>query len=177
MKQIMNRLFKNSLILTILLVPGILFSQKIDNKYTSLKQEKGVFFFIKPIKGFKSIKKNNKFIYDITFITIKDTAVFNFSYFEKRGLDINRIMFKNENFSLSYKASKLFIDTKNAKWHYRYTVNIPFIELSNFFAGNNLIITLETQQGDVKISMSKRKWKGHSAKMNKIMILIKLNIE
>ncbi len=164
-------------VLILLLISSIYSNgQNVSSYYTSSLQEKGTLYFILPQTGFEEGITKNKFTYDITYLTNNDTAIVNFSYFDKLDRTFDSIVFVSSNKKISSNLKKLFIETKKLKWHYRYSSKFLFTDIDGFFnQSESPKIMLYTQQGIVELKMKTKTWKKQSGVVRKIIALIKLN--
>jgi hypothetical protein len=150
--------------------------QNISKNYSSSIQNNGMLYFVFPQKGFENNKYRGKLTYDITYLTSKDTATLNFSYFEKSKRDIDSISFSNEAIKFSGSVKKIFIETNKLNWHYRYSTKVSFTDLNSFFIPNsNPKITIYSKQGDILLSTKQSDWIKKASKTKKILTLISLN--
>lgn len=150
--------------------------QNISKYYNSSLQANGSIFFIFPQSGFNNSKINSKFVYDITYLTANDSAILNFSYFDKIDRTIDSLAFVTGSQEFKSVVKKIFIETKRQKWHYRYSTNILFTDLDRFFnTADNAKIILYTKQGKVELSIKDKNWKKQSSVTKKILSLIKYN--
>jgi hypothetical protein len=150
--------------------------QNISKYYNSSLQENGTLYFIFPQSGFHNNKINGKLTYDITYLTTNDSAILNFSYYDKLDRTIDSVAFISPSQRFSSSAKKIFIETKKTKWHYRYSTNILFTDLNVFFnQADNAKIILYTQQGTVELNIKTKTWRKQSSVTKKILTLIKYN--
>jgi len=160
----------------ILLISINSYAQNISKQYTSTLQSNGMLYYIFPQNGFKNKDINNKFIYDLTYLTENDTIVVNFSYFDKQNLEIDSIAFTNGNKKFISTTKKIFVETTRLKWHYRYTSNFLFNDLKTFFSQENPpSIIIYTKQGLIDLIIKTKRWKKQSSIINKIITLIAYN--
>jgi len=150
--------------------------QNISNKYSSSYQNNGMLYFIFPQNGFKNNKLGSKLNYDITYLTTKDTATLNFSYYEKSNRKIDSIGFFNERTKINSRIKKIYIETKKQKWHYRYSTQISFIDLNKFFTTtDNAKIIVYTKQENIILSIKSSSWNKQASTIKKILTLISSN--
>lgn len=148
--------------------------QNISKHYTSSIQSNGMLYFILPQSGFKNNKVNSTFIYDITYLTTNDSVTLNFSYYDKSNRDIDSIMFMRDNSEITSNTEKIFVETKKKKWHYRYSTQILFTDLNNFYSKpDNPKIILYSGQEIVELYIKTKHWEKQSAIIRKILTLIK----
>lgn len=161
---------------SLLFLTSTINGQNISKYYNSSLQENGTLYFIFPQSGFHNNKINGKLIYDITYLTTNDSAILNFSYYDKLDRTIDSVAFISAIQRFSSVAKKIFIETKKTKWHYRYSTNILFTDLNVFFnQADNAKIILYTQQGTVELNIKTKTWRKQSSVTKKILTLIKYN--
>lgn len=150
--------------------------KNISKYYISSMQENGILYFILPQKGFEDKKSGSSLIYDITYLTTKDSVTFNFSYLDKSEKAIDSIALIYEDKQIRSLVQKIFIETKKEKWNYRYSSNFSYTDIVHFFnqKGNGKI-RLYTQQEEVNLCIGKKKWGKISEVTNKILKLISYN--
>ena len=152
------------------------FSQNISKHYTSLRQSKGVLYYILPQNGFKNKDTKNEFIYDITYLTENDSLILNFSYFDKLIREIDSIAIIGGDRKYISLTNKIFIDIKRSKWHYRYSSNFLFNDIKTLFTQiNSPTIILYSKQGLIELKIKSKTWRKQSAITNKILTLIVYN--
>lgn len=163
-------------IVSLLFIAITINGQNISKYYNSSLQGNGTLYFIFPQNGFNNNKINGKLTYDITYLTTNDSAILNFSYYEKLDRTIDSVAFISGNQRFSSSAKKIFIETKKNKWHYRYSTSLLFKELNVFFsATDDAKIILYTQQGTVELNIKTKIWKKQTSVTKKILTLIKYN--
>jgi hypothetical protein len=150
--------------------------QNISNKYSSSYQNNGMLYFIFPQNGFNNNKLGSKLDYDITYLTTKDTATLNFSYFEESNRKIDSFGFFNDVNNITSRVKKIYIETKKQKWHYRYSTQISFIDLNKFFTPtDNAKIILYTKEENITLSIKPSNWNKLASLTKKILTLISSN--
>jgi hypothetical protein len=162
--------------ISFILVTTQLLGQNISKYYTSAPQTNGTLFFILPQGEFENNKLKNKLTFDITYLTSSDSAIFNFSYFDRLERTIDSVAFVSSTERFTSSAKKLFIETHKSKWHYRYSSNILFSDLNKFFDDvPPPKIILFTQEGAIELNAKPSHWKKQSVVTTKIFTLIKYN--
>jgi hypothetical protein len=152
------------------------YAQKISRYYVSSIQSNGTIYFVVPQKGFKNNDMNCNLVYDLTYLSSGDTVLFNFSYFDKSQRQIDSISFCFDNSKCTSKTGKIFVETKGNMWHYRYTSKISFKDLNTFYNQQSQPkLLLYTQQGEIKLNMTKSRWKTQATRIQKILTLIAYN--
>lgn len=151
-------------------------AQNISKHYISTQSEQGILYFILPDKQFKNNETDSKLIYDITYKTINDSVILNFSFYDMTQININSIVFALDEHKFRSPANKLFIATKKQKWHYRYSAKFLFEDINTIFNSTTPPeITIISDQGNKELKTRPGKWKKHSAIVKKIITLIKYN--
>lgn len=149
--------------------------QKIEKHYVSSNQSNGIIYFIKPQEGFNS-PKNGDLVYDISYLNSSDSCSFLFSYFDKAERTLDSIGFSVQGQYKMLPVSKIFIETTKNVWHYRYRTSLPLDDISAFFAQTDSPpLLLASKQGQVNLSMKKKRWKKLSSINNRILLVIKHN--
>jgi len=151
-----------------------LFAQKISKCFVSSDLPDGRLYFIKPMKGFAN--GGNDLVFDITYKSKKDSIVFTFTYFDKKELDIDSLLFALGNKIVCCPAKKLYVDVSKSKWEYRYSANLLFSDLSAFFDQENppkLVVAAHKEH--VELHIKNKMWEKQSSIVRKIFKLIKYN--
>lgn len=160
----------------LLFKPAVFQAQKINNHYVSYIQQKGTLYFIRPQKGFKNKGYGSSFIYDITCLSSSDSVTINFSYFDKNSRILDSLYLIRGSKRILVPVSKIFIETKKANWHYRFTTRVLLSELETFFVENEIgTIALIEKNTTIPLYTSKKKWKKNAAINTKIFKLIRYN--
>ncbi|HQQ95007.1 MAG TPA: hypothetical protein PLQ93_10670 [Bacteroidia bacterium] len=151
-------------------------AQNINSYYVSSRVDKGSIYFIRAQKGFKSKPGANKLRYDMTYLLGKDSVTFNFSYFDKKPIVCDSLVLINGSKRLSSALSKIFIETKGKKWHYRYGAKFSFKDTQAFFnPEQEALMLLICKNAVVELHCKKRLWKKHAGVNTRIFELINLN--
>jgi|SRR5690625_988806 len=161
------------LLLSFFISFSFLQAQNINKHFISAQQEEGNLYFVFAQKGFK--KKKLNLTYDLTYLSSKDSITFNFSVKHHSVLKIDSIGLENEDLLLKEASKKLFIETKRRNWQHRYTSAFSFSDLEKFYEGSFPQMILYTSGEEIKLDISKSKWKKQSSIIRKILQLIELN--
>jgi hypothetical protein len=165
-----------SCVLFLLLKPFAGYTQKIKGQYVSSMQQKGMLYFIRPQKGFKNKDLGSRLTYDITCFSGADSLTFNLSYFDKNNWNLDSLCLQMPEQKSTVALSKIFVDTKNACWHYRFSSRMAFKDLEKFFGGNgDRAIQLIQKDKTVLLKCSKRRWKKNASVNTRIFQLIQYN--
>ncbi len=156
--------------------PGIFHAQKIKKCYVSSIQQKGTLYFIRPQKGFKNKSYGSSFVYDMTCFSSSDSVTLNFSYFDKNNRALDSLCLIGQSKKITALVSKIFVETKKTKWHYRFTSRILFSDLEIFFNENEIgTMALIDKKNTIPLYASKKRWKKNAAINAKIFQLIRYN--
>jgi hypothetical protein len=152
-----------------------LFSQKIDKHYTSSVQEGYYLYYFLPSKEMKATSCDCRLQYDITVMSSKDSATFNFSISSPTVIGISAIkMGSSEDF---FEAKKLYIDKKSKTWKMRYSTMVPIKELERYFSSEISTLKVRTENSNLDFSQKARNWKKYSEINTQILQLIRLNMD
>lgn len=152
-----------------------LFSQKIDKYYTSSLQDGYSLYYFLPSKVMKSQSCDCDLQYDITVMSSKDSATFNFSISSPTVIGISALKIGNS--KDFFEAKKLYIDKKSKTWKMRYSAMVPIKELERYFSSESSNLKLRTENSDLDFSQKAGKWKKYSGINSQILQLIRLNME
>lgn len=151
-------------------------AQKISKFYTSSLQANGMLYFFKPQKGFAGSGSHGKLINDVTLFAKSDSLTFNFSYFDKTALQLEQISFVSATHTITVPLQKLYVETKKNNWHYRYSARLLQKSLQLFYASDKIPgIILQTNQGEILLSVSKRQWQKIAGRNRRLFTLVALN--
>ncbi len=162
--------------LCIVLIAGATRSnaQKISGYYTSSQQGHSTIYYIFPQHGF-SYKKSS-LVYDITYLTDRDSSKINFSFFDHGGSPVDSISFITaDGKKITSKTERIFIAEHKHSWEYRYSCSILFSDLKLIFGQNAPTIIVYTRSTSVSLHTTRNSWKKHAARTEKILQLFTLN--
>jgi hypothetical protein len=164
------------LILFSLFFGKLLQAQKITKYYSSSIQGNGVLYFIEPDLEYKGQKDKATLFFDITYLSSKDTCTLNFSFTSKKLIEIDSLIFTQNNTRYAAKAEKIFIETDKELWKHRYTSQYTFGELDQLFQlSEKPQIFVYSDSNAIPLKVKTRKWKMQSEILSKIFTLIKVN--
>ena len=176
-----RRLYKKAAAFILLLliawsIPHSSNGQNIAKHYTSSMEDNGTIYYIRPQSGFKRAAKGS-LDYDITYITGNDSATFDFSFYNKSLLTtIDSIVVIADGNRYTSRTTKLFVESKKHKWHYRYAATFSFADLKKIFeAKQPPLLTIHSQSQSFSMKQSQKKWSKNSGITSKIFNLIMLN--
>jgi len=152
-----------------------LFSQKIDKYYTSSLQDGYSLYYFLPSKSMKAQSCDCELQYDITVISSKDSATFNFSISSPTVLAISAIKIGDS--KAFFEAKKLYIDKKSKTWKMRYSAMFPIKELERYFSSDSSTLRVRTENSNLDFSQKAGKWKKYSEINAQIFQLIRLNMD
>lgn len=162
-------------ILAFLVVSISCSAQKISNRFSSILQDNGTFYFIYKQGTFYG-KKKTSLHFDISYLSSRDSATFNFSYFDKEITSIDSLILIAATKRVAVPAKKLFVEPYGKKLQHRFTTSALFNDLVPFFSENsNPLIILHTKNGYKSLKISSGRWKKISSRTKKIMDLIIYN--
>ena len=108
--------------------------QKISKYYTAALIDSGTLYFIFPLDDFLDDVSKNRLIFDISYLSSRDSATVNFSYFLSSAHPAKALTFKAGDRVTECTPMKLFMDVENhQKWHHRFTTTIHLSDLEQFF--------------------------------------------
>lgn len=152
--------------------------QDISKQYTFSYQQDGILYFINPQGDWENKKENAELVYDITYHTMRDSLVFNFSCLSKQNLSPKIITIIIGNDSIISTVDKIFIETRKSKFHYRYSAKFSFEEFYNMIQTDSdsphILLSLD-QENPLILSINGSKWLKQSYVLQKIFNLIALN--
>jgi hypothetical protein len=150
-------------------------AQKISNRFSSILQDNGTFYFIYKQGNFQG-KQKVSLHFDISYLTSRDSATFNFSYFDKDITSIDSLILISPNKRLAVYAKKLFVEPYGKKWQHRFTTSPVFNDLQGFFVANpNPTMLLHTKNGYKTLHIKRRRWNKISSRTERIITLINYN--
>ncbi|HLS30904.1 MAG TPA: hypothetical protein VK021_08615 [Flavobacteriaceae bacterium] len=152
------------------------FSQNISKYYTSSTQANGTLYFIEPKEEFQNKQAKQGLVYDLTYLTSKDSISLKFTFTDKESRAIDSIRLQNDQNSITGSTKKLFIDLKRKTWQHRYAADFDFDNLAEFYqqAENPKIIVYYSGKSTT-LSIKTRKWKKEAQVLSKIFNLIEQN--
>lgn len=149
-------------------------SQNIDKHFVSNLQAKGVLYFILPQKGFEAT--TSKLSYDITYLCKTDSAILNFSVKGTQLLLVEGIELKCATKSTVVPVRKLYIESKKKDWVERYSANVAYADLQQFFnAESRAVLIVQNEKTSVAFVCKERQWKKICAINKKIFQVINYN--
>jgi hypothetical protein len=150
--------------------------QNLNRFYRSSPTLNGFIYYIVPAKGFFNSNHKGVFLYDITYLTSKDQVTLNFSYYDKMPLEMDSVVFLNNERLLTAPLKKLYISSSKSKYHYRYSLELPFNEVQIFFNKRGKpAITLYHKKGEIALSIHASKWKKMASINSQLLALMLLN--
>lgn len=108
--------------------------QNIRDYYVTNVQSDGTLYFIFPMALFEQ-PGNGELIMDITYKTKMDSATVNFTYNQKMVAEADSVSFNGPVERFCGVPQKLYIEAKKLPhWEHRYSLKLPFGQLSALFA-------------------------------------------
>ncbi|MEG0795307.1 MAG: hypothetical protein RR397_02180 [Odoribacter sp.] len=124
----------NKLLILLCLVTFSASGQNIRDYYVTNNQLDGTLFFIFPLSLFEE-RGNGDLTIDITYKTKRDSATVNFTYYQTSMTVADSVSFDGNTERLSGIPQKLYIEAqKLPHWEHRYSLKVPFKQLSAIFA-------------------------------------------
>jgi hypothetical protein len=160
------------------LIPSLaVHGQKLNKYYTSSIIEGGTLYFVFPFGDFQEATTKTPLIFDISYISSRDSATLNFSYFHSSALPASSLILKSADIVVTCPARKLFIDLENhQKWHHRYSTTVRMSDLSRFFQSAippEIIVT--TDDGPLLYRIGKGRWNKQGRIVSSIVQMIQAN--
>lgn len=152
--------------------------QKLSKYYTATALEKGTLYYLFPMEGFREAENRDPLIFDISYLSSRDSAILNFSYFHSFALPADHLALQSGDTLITcFPVRKLFMEVeKKAKWHHRYSTTIHIADLELFFQSEQapgMIITANGIQRRYLISQSK--WNKQRRVVSLILQMIRAN--
>lgn len=178
LRQIAQNLVTGNLPVTILVIFVCIFSQEatsqnISKHYVLSNQGENKLYFIYPQNGFKN--GSTKLTFDITYLDSREYTTFNFTYTDKRSLEINSLSLIYDKGSVNLPAEKIYTESKS-KWIYRLSVNVPFDTAHAFFKSEDVPqIQLKDKEEIINLNIKKGYWEKLSHINNRIFEIMRIN--
>nr|NQU90668.1 hypothetical protein [Bacteroidota bacterium] len=151
-------------------------AQKLDKYYMQHVQEGGDLFFIHPFNAYSNTNDKSSLEFDITYLSGKDSATLNFTYFAKDPKPASIISFHTDDYMLTDSTTKIYIDFNKKKWGHRFSATFGFNELKIIFNHNQApTISIETDIDIMSYSVNSKKWLKYSDAIQKILYIIETN--
>lgn len=168
-------IFMNKTLLLLLLLCLIAFhivAQNLQEYYVSKIQSDGTLYFIFSLPLFEQ-QGSEDLKMDITYKTGTDSATLNFTYSQKAMMPADSVSFLYASNRLTTTANKFYIEThKMPIWEHRYSVKLPFKQLSKLFeAGEPVQMVIHSQKQKLVYTSRKASWKKHSKIINAILYM------
>ena len=154
-----------------------LHAQNPKKYYTSIIQENGILYFVKP--EFSMGNRDHELFFDLTYLSGNDTLTMNFSYISKQLSPISQIsLISEDSRRTDATPDKIFVDSKKSTWTHRYSVKFSFDEMVSWLSEKDLP-ALELKLSDgmeyIKLSAKKKQWNKNRDILMKIFSIIKAN--
>lgn len=155
------------------------FAQKIHRQYSFYPQENGNVYFIHPQKGFESkdTEAVKSLIYDITYLSGRDSASFTFSYSVKNVLQIDSVQITDHTGKPVYTtpANMFYVQPKRNYWQHRASIQIPYTLLEQLYDQTNPYVLSLIGGRTIQYETKPGSWKKQSGIVSKIFEVIKYN--
>ncbi len=167
------------LFLLLIILPVSGYSQKINRQYSFHPQEGGNVYFIHPQKGFSSSDKETvkELVYDITYVSNRDSATFIFSYYTSQVLQATTVRLKDQQGNILYESplEMMFTQPQKSYWQQRAQFRIPYVLLEQIYREPApYSITLGGKR-DIHYNIKNSTWKKQSGIINKIFEVVEYN--
>src|SRR5687768_2222624 len=94
-------------------------SQNLTNKYISSGKGKNTLYHIFKQKKFYNRRDKSVLLYEINYLTGQDSALVNFSFYDRRGRFLDSISFVAPNKTITRNVKQIRVEVLGEKWHYR----------------------------------------------------------
>ena len=150
-------------------------AQDPSKYYVSASHLDGILYFVLPQTNF--INPNNKkdFVMDVTYLNSNDSAVVNFTYFDKEIMNFKDICIVYGSWQYQTSVSRIFVDADKKQWRYRYTFKIPFNQLVIFYNSKDPVITITTDSLHIIKIHTVKRWEKNNAVNKRIIQIIQRN--
>jgi len=150
-------------------------AQNITKDYVSSNQPDGILYYIVPQKGFQN--NQTRIEYDITYKTSSDSAIFNFSCFDKSEKEIDSLGLRIADKIVFLHPKRIFVEPKKNAWHYRYTSAILLSDLAAFYkqGADTAKMIIYSPAGKAEAGIKSSAWQDQSSKLTRIFTMINLN--
>lgn len=153
--------------------------QKLGKYYTATMLENGTLYYLFPMEDFREAENKSPLVFDISYLSSRDSAILNFSYFHSFALPADHLALHfGDTVITSYPVRKLFVEVeKKNRWHHRYSSTIHMADLDLFFQSGQtpeIIITAKDMQ--LRYLINKSKWNRRSRIFSLIIQVIRANL-
>ncbi len=152
-------------------------AQKLSNYYTAAIMDSGMLYFFFPLDDFQEDVSRSPLIFDISYLSSRDSATVNFSYFLSSADPAVSLVLRTGEGETVCKATKLFIDLENhQKWHHRFSTTVLLSDLAYFF--RSVLppeILIKTKDSHYTYTIKKCRWKKHGSIVSVIIEMIQTN--
>jgi hypothetical protein len=90
-------------------------------------------------------------------------------------MNLDSLAFVTEKKYSANIVKKIFVDTYGTKWHYRYSVTIPYSDLVAFFSDPDPYLKVSSREGTVELRISRKQWRKNSEINSRVFTLIGYN--
>ncbi|MEG1544754.1 MAG: hypothetical protein RR382_09565 [Tannerellaceae bacterium] len=165
----------NKLIILFCFVSFSVFGQNVSKYYVANHQSDGILYFIYPLSLFEE-RGNGDLTIDITYKTKSDSATVNFTYCQKGMTVADSVSFNGTSgLVISGIPQNLYLEAKKLpNWEHRYSLTVPFKQLSSLFASKSSFNICIYSQGKQLIYSPKRGWEKHANIIHTILDMAQL---
>lgn len=171
----MNKFFL--FIVGFLFCSGSISAQNIKGKYSSRSGDEGALYFIHPLDGYKGLNISSKLVYDVTYLSYKDSVTYNFTFENKFVHLIDSVQFSLESKKISVPSEILFMEPdKKNNWIYRISSKIEKTDFHELYQSEQPYrISIFTFGKELIFEIKEKDWQKQSVIVNKILTIIKYN--
>jgi len=154
-------------------------AQKINRQYSFYPQETGSLYFIHPQTGFSSKDPGTVkgLIYDITYLSERDSATFAFTYYTQSVLKVDSVFILDAMGQEVYKtpANVLYVQPKSSYWQQRVNYPVPYEILTTLYEASSPYQLVLSGDRQIRYTLKPGVWKKQSAVVTKIFEVVKYN--
>jgi hypothetical protein len=149
----------------------------LKNYYNRYSQQSGDLFFLYEYDDFYGQNNKSNFHFDVTLQQEKEMVTINYTFFSEDTLSTKAFNFETDDFKLSAPTERLFIDSSNNKWQYRYSTKIGYYDFKNIIdSPEPPVIGVVLEDETVFTYTTKdRPWQKYKNAVVKILYLFEIN--
>ena len=154
-------------------------AQNLRKKYTSTTGEQGSVYFIYPQDGFTcgELGSNKELVYDITYVTFKDSVTYNFTYRNKQANPVDSVQLRlPSGRTETIVHERLFVEPVKSHWAHRISLYIPKPCFRELYASEQPYeVLLYTPAGVFNYTIRQNKWNEQRNIVNGVLQVIDYN--
>ena len=152
--------------------------QNITKYYKISKQSNGILYFVMPKMVFENSLNGSILNYDITYLTVNDSATVNFSYLNNSAILIDSIAIIQSSKKFFSKTKKIFIEPQKSTWNHRYSSRFLFGDLTFVFnQETDPKILIYSNSGVSELLIKQKNWIKNADIVSKVFTMIRLSKE